>query len=106
MTKSCTRTSWGAPFGCHSRPPFLKSPTSSFFRIAEVRPVPWNSLTQKTECRIGELSANCIAFVVRDISVHEAPQPLDRIEMRTIGRDEVQLDPAPGRASHSCTSLA
>ena len=33
---------------------------------------------------------------MRDVSVHEAPQPLDRIEMRAIGRDEMQLDPAPG----------
>src|SRR6266851_1731411 len=29
--KSCTRTCSGCPAGCHSRPPFLKSPTSSFF---------------------------------------------------------------------------
>ena len=29
--KSWTRTSSGLPFRCHSRPPFLKSPTSSFF---------------------------------------------------------------------------
>ena len=65
-------------------------------RIAEVRPVPWNGFTQKTKRRIGELGAGCIAFVVRDVSVHEAPQPLDRIEMRTIGRDEMQLDPAAG----------
>jgi len=27
-TKSCTRTSSGEPFSRHSRPPFLKSPTS------------------------------------------------------------------------------
>jgi hypothetical protein len=25
------------------------------------------------------LCACCIAFVVRDVSVHEAPQPLDRV---------------------------
>src|ERR1019366_8266144 len=40
--------------------------------------------------------ARGVAFVVRDVSVHEAPQSLDRIEMRAIGRDEMQLDPAPG----------
>jgi len=65
-------------------------------RIAKVRPVPGNCFTQETKRRIGELGASCIAFVVRDVSVHEAPEPLDRIEMRTIGRDEMQLDPAAG----------
>src|SRR6202158_582682 len=64
-------------------------------RITEVRPVPGNFFTQKTERRISELGACCVAFVVRDVSVHEAPQPLDRIQMRTIGRNEMQLDPAP-----------
>src|SRR5277367_4628180 len=48
-------------------------------RITEVRPVPGNFFTQKTERRISELGACCVAFVVRDVSVHEAPQPLDRI---------------------------
>src|SRR5208282_3338471 len=51
-------------------------------RITEVRPVPGNFFTQKTERRISELGACCVAFVVRDVSVHEAPQPLDRIQMR------------------------
>src|SRR3954447_708850 len=31
MRKSCTRTASGDPLGRHARPPFLKSPTSSFF---------------------------------------------------------------------------
>jgi hypothetical protein len=65
-------------------------------RIAEVSPVPGNCFAYETKRRIGELGASCVAFVVRDVSVHEAPQPLDRIEMRAIGRDEMQLDPAPG----------
>src|SRR3712207_2064067 len=30
IRKSCTRTASGDPWGCPSRPPFLKSPTSSF----------------------------------------------------------------------------
>jgi hypothetical protein len=34
MTKSCTRTSSGEPLGRHSRPPFLKSPTSYFFLVS------------------------------------------------------------------------
>ena len=32
--KSCTRTSSGSPCGRHSRPGFLKSPTSSFFFVS------------------------------------------------------------------------
>src|SRR3954447_26598215 len=31
IRKSCTRTASGDPLGRHARPPFLKSPTSSFF---------------------------------------------------------------------------
>ena len=42
------------------------------------------------------MGATCVAFVVRDVSEHEAPQPLDRIEMRAIARNEMQLDPATG----------
>src|SRR5258708_6449803 len=64
-------------------------------RIAEVRPVPWNLFTQEPERRVRELSTCGVARVVGDVSVHEAPQPFDRIEMRTIGRDEIQFDPAP-----------
>src|ERR1022692_390642 len=54
-----------------------------------------NRQTQEAQRRISELGACCVAFVVRDVSVHEAPQPLDRIQMRAIGRNEMQFDPAP-----------
>ena len=64
--------------------------------IAEVGPIPWNGFAQEPKRCIGELGARRVAFVVRDVSVHEAPQPLDGIEIRAIGRDEMQLDPAPG----------
>src|SRR5580698_134795 len=75
-------------------------------RITEVRPVPGNFFTQKSERRISELGACCVAFVVRDVSVHEAPQPLDRIQMRAMDGMKCSLIRHPGRASHSCTSLA
>src|SRR5450759_234678 len=42
-------------------------------RITEVRPIPGNCFTQEFERRIGELGASCVALVVRDVSVHEAP---------------------------------
>src|SRR5580704_6064879 len=33
-TKSWITTSSGSPLGCHSRPPFLNGPTSSFFLVS------------------------------------------------------------------------
>ena len=35
--------------------------------------IPRNLFTQKTERRIGELGTSCVALVVSDVSVHEAP---------------------------------
>ena len=34
-------------------------------------------------------------MVVRDVLVHQAPEPLDRVQMRTVDGDEVELDAAP-----------
>ena len=59
-----------------------------------VRPIPGNFFAQETECRVGELGASRVAFVVGHVSVHDAPEPLDRIEMRAIARNEMQPDPA------------
>src|ERR1700686_4921920 len=42
-------------------------------RIAEIGPVAGNFFAQETERRIGELGASCVGFVVRDVSVHDAP---------------------------------
>jgi hypothetical protein len=42
-------------------------------RVAEVRPIARNLFAQETERRVGELRAGCIAFVVRNVSVHQAP---------------------------------
>ena len=88
---------WEAIPGSPHNPKFLWVDDAEIVgdRITEVRPVPGNFFTQETERRIGELGACCVAFVVRNVSVHEAPQPLDRIEVRAIGRNEMQLDPAP-----------
>src|SRR5450830_782452 len=63
-------------------------------RITELRPIPRNLFTQETERRIVELGASCVALVVRDVSVHHPPQPFDRVQVRAIGWDEVQLDPS------------
>jgi ATP dependent DNA ligase domain len=42
-------------------------------RIAEVRPIARNLFAQETERRVGELRTGCVAFVVRNVSVHQAP---------------------------------
>src|ERR1700676_4374747 len=42
-------------------------------RIAEIGPVAGNFFAQETERRMGELGASCGVFVVRDVSVHDAP---------------------------------
>ncbi len=62
--------------------------------IAKLGPVAGNFVAQESERRVGELDAGRIGFVVGDVSVHEAPQPLDRIEVRAIEGNEMQLDPA------------
>ena len=58
--------------------------------MAESVPVSWNIFTQEAKRRIGELAACFVAFVVGDMLVHDAPEPLNRVEMRAIGRDEMQ----------------
>ena len=42
-------------------------------RIAEVRPIARNLFAQETERRVGELRTSCVAFVVRNVSMHQAP---------------------------------
>ena len=42
-------------------------------RITQARPVPGNVIAQEIERRVGELSACGVAFVVRDMLVHDAP---------------------------------
>ena len=43
----------GSPLGCHSRPPFLKSPTSSFFLVS----------TEMTGCPAAWKAATCVVDV-------------------------------------------
>src|ERR1039458_8562540 len=53
-------------------------------RIAQFSPVLRDLFAQEPECRVSKLGAGRVAFVMRDVFVHDAPQALDRIEMRTI----------------------
>src|SRR5437660_3152478 len=50
-------------------------------------------LRKRRICR-SELGEGFIASIIGDMFVHYAPASFDRIKMRTIGRDEVQPDPA------------
>jgi hypothetical protein len=52
-------------------------------------------LTQKGEDRRFEIGECLVTSIVRDMLVHQAPKPLDRVQMRAIRRNEVELDPAP-----------
>ena len=51
-------------------------------------------MAQEVERDGGELGACGLAFVVGDGLVHEAPEPLDGVEMRAVWREEVQPDAA------------
>ena len=75
-------------------------------RIGEFQPVLWDFLAQESEHLPGEVPGGGVTLVVRHMLVHRAPQPLDRVQMRAVSRDEMQPDLRPGWASQSCTSLA
>jgi len=42
-------------------------------RVAEVRPIARNLFAQETERRVGELRTSGVAFVVGNVSMHQAP---------------------------------
>src|SRR5262245_1230090 len=52
-----------------------------------------SSPKEAQDCR-SELGEGFIASIIGDMVVHHAPASFDWIKMRTIGRDEVQPDPA------------
>ena len=63
-------------------------------RIADFQPVLWDFLAQEIERLRGEFPGGGVTLVVRHMLVHPAPQPLDRVQIRAISRDEMQPDPA------------
>jgi len=65
--------------------------------VAEMFPAPGHGVPEEFEDLAAELGEGLVIPVVGDVFVHQAPQPLDGIEMGTIGRKEVQHDLAPGR---------
>src|ERR1019366_9229230 len=62
--------------------------------IAPLAPVRWDVLTQEGQHRATEILESGVALVVSGVSVHQAPQSFDRVEMRAVGWDKVEPDPA------------
>src|SRR6516165_5323823 len=62
--------------------------------VAKAVPFFGNSSPEEAQDCRSELREGFIASVIGDMFVHYAPASFDRIKMRTIGRDEVQPDPA------------
>ena len=56
-----------------------------------------NCLIEKGQDRRAEFVEGFVVSIVGRVLMHEAPTSLDRIEVRTVGRDEVQ---------HALTSLS
>ena len=64
IMKSCTRTASGSPLRRSSRPPFLKSPTSSFFFVStEIAgwPAAWKAFTAALICSNCALRSGLLA---------------------------------------------
>src|SRR6266446_5275249 len=62
--------------------------------VAKAVPFFGNSSPKEAQDCRSELGEGFIASIIGDMFVHYAPASFDRIKMRTIGRDEVQPDPA------------
>ena len=63
--------------------------------VAEMFPASGYGVPEELDDLHAELGEGLVILVVGDVFVHQAPQPLDGIEMGTIGRKEVQHDRAP-----------
>ena len=55
----------------------------------------WNAVAQEAEDSVAEGAVSGVALVMCNGLMHRAPQSLNRVEMRTIGWDEVKNDAAP-----------
>src|SRR5947209_11307217 len=64
-------------------------------RIAEDRPVFRHLRAQEMQNGSAELIVGRVAAVVGHVSMHQSPQALDRIEVRAVARNVMDLDPAP-----------
>ena len=65
--------------------------------VAEMFPASGHGVPEELDDLPAELGEGLVIPVVGDVFVHQGPQPFDGIEMRTVGRKEVQHDFAPCR---------
>src|SRR5580700_985583 len=65
-------------------------------RIAEIRPPFGNLVAQERQNGVGKRMKITPGPVVSEMLVHDAPQPLYRVQMWTVAGNEVQLDPSAG----------
>ena len=61
--------------------------------VAEFGPFCWQACAEEVENCLGELVGRCIVPIVCDPIVHDAPKALDRVKMRGICWQEMQLHP-------------
>ena len=93
--KSCTRTSSGSPFGRHSLPAFLKSPTSSFFLVSTLI-TGWPSLDRALGDRVDVAELRVTVGVLPalprlDVRLQAVPQPAQKLRDRREVRLVAQL---------------
>src|SRR3954452_22716401 len=96
MRTSCTRTASGNPLGRHARPPFLKSPTSSFFLAStEITGSPAASAVLTW----ASMKANCLGSSGRRNTLREEVAMAMAIRKRRSDRSGRGALPSPGRPS-------
>jgi hypothetical protein len=71
----------------------------------ELREFLRHGFPQEREHRLGVIAEFCETIAVRDVFVHHEPEPFDWVEMRTVGRHEVQA-PAISAMLPCCESSA
>jgi len=59
-------------------------------------PFPWQGPVEKVEDRLGELPQVGVEPVTPHVAVHDAPQPLGRVQVGGVGRQETRPDAAVG----------
>ncbi len=63
--------------------------------VAWIFPVSGDILFQESGHGVTKFIESSVTSVVGNVSVHQPPQALDGVQMRTISRDEVEFDPPP-----------
>ena len=62
------------------------------YLISKAAPLFWDNLLHKVQDCVGEVVLRWIVPIMGDMAVHDGPKPLNRIEMRAIGRQLDQMN--------------